>query len=150
MEQKKMSNLEKILRDKEKILNASKEKRKFLINHEKTGLSFVFYEPTKSQTYDFREKVKSRGIEIGGKNYDEKQEKKVLEFEAELLAENLKTVFPIGEDEEETEKIDLNNEELKKAYGYSLPYEFFFKIMNEAEIDALFTKLVGFMNTLKD
>jgi hypothetical protein len=145
----KISGLENILRNKDKIIKAGKEKRTLLLNHERTGLSFVFWEPSKHQISDFREKLKSRKIKIESENYTEKQENVVIEFEAEILALNLKTMFLTEDSQEEADDIDLKNEDLKKAYEYSLPYEFFYKVMTEREIDVTFSELVGFSNTIK-
>lgn len=145
----KDSGLEKLLRNKDKLINAGKARRTLLLNHERSGLSFVFWEPTKKQLSDFREKVKARKIKLEAESFTEKQEDIVLTFEAELLALNLKTMFFTEDAEEEIEDIDLKNEDLKKAYDYNLPYEFFYRVMKEREIDAIFSELVGFSNTIK-
>lgn len=147
---KELNGLESILREKNKILNATKERRTLLLNHERSGLSFVFYELKKEQLGEFREKLKERKINVESPNYNAKQEEIAAIFEAEVLAQNLKTMFLTAEGEiEETGDINLNDEKLKEAFGYNLHYEFFKTIMTDKEIDRVFTEMVGFSNTIK-
>ena len=149
----KVSGLELLLQNKEKYINAKKERRILRLDHERTGLSFVFYEPTKSDLKDYNEKLKARNINPNdSKTFEkitEKQEKELSDIMCDLLARCLKKVFPIGSDENEIEDIDLKAPKLKEAYNYDIPAEFFPILMEDREIGQTFQFLAGFSMTVK-
>ena len=132
-----MSRLEEFLQNKAKVEGRKNKKLKKTIKDERTGLSFEIEDPDDGLISDFRKKVKDIEIEkVANGDATEKDKKVYIEACSYLIAKCI--VDP-----------NLNDEKMKNAFAYTIPYEFILKSFNETEIDAWATEIVGLAKTIK-
>ena len=132
-----MSRLEEFLQNKAKIEGRKNKKLKKIIKDERTGLTFEIEDPDDGLISDFRKKAKNIEIEkVANGDATEKDKKVYIEACAYLIAKCI--VDP-----------NLNDEKMKQAFGYTIPYEFILKSFNETEIDTWATEIVGLAKTIR-
>lgn len=132
-----MSRLEQFLKNKA-IMETRKEKKvNKIIKDLRTGLEFEIENPEYSLVSDFRKGVKDIDAEkIGDGEASEKDINTYLTACSVLISKCV--VDP-----------DLNDPQLKKAFDYSIPYEFIMKNFTMPEIDSWATEIVGLARTIK-